>query len=231
MPRPKKHEAKPIVTTEICKYGCENIGKFIFANGKICCSFHQNSCPGKRKAFSENADHKQNAAKSLATRINLGITKSSQIKGSATRRASGHYQKLAKIMQEHWAKNPWQNNLECPLLPFKETEIMYQGTFEFEFLEELEYEHGLEWVKNNVKRGPSLWYIDPTDNSTRLYISDFIIDRTIYEIKSDWTWNKHGKDLLLEQKNKAKLTSCINQGYNVILVLNQKRIKYEEIMG
>ena len=28
----------------------------------------------------------------------------------------------------------------------------------------------------------------------------------------------------------AKLTECINQGYNVVLVLNQKRINYEGIM-
>jgi hypothetical protein len=38
------------------------------------------------------------------------------------------------------------------------------------------------------------------------------------------TWNKHGKDLILEEKNKAKLTSCIQQGYNVVLVLNKEEI-------
>lgn len=42
--------------------------------------------------------------------------------------------------------------------------------------------------------------------------------------------NKNGKDIKLEQKNKAKLTECVNQGYNVILVLNQQRLSYEEIM-
>ena len=98
-------------------------------------------------------------------------------------------------------------------------------------MEELEYEFGIEWVDKNVKRGPSLWYTDPTDCTQRLYISDFIIDNTIYEIKSGWTWNKHSKDKVLEEKNKAKLTACINQCYNVILVLNQQRISYDEIMG
>lgn len=226
--RPK---AESIVTADLCEYGCGNVAKYKFAKGKICCSTHQNSCPGKRKAFSDNVDHKQNAAKSLATRTALGITKTSQIKGGATRRANGHYQKLARTMQEHWLKNPWQNNLECPILPYKGTELTYQGTLEYEFLEEIEFENGIDWLTSNVKRGPSLWYKDPTDNQERLYISDFIIGDTIYEIKSSWTWDKHGKDLVLREKNKAKLTSCVAQGYNVVLVLNQKRIAYAGIVG
>jgi hypothetical protein len=227
----QKPKAESINTTDLCEYGCGNIALFKFAKGKICCSQHQNSCTGKRKLFSDRVDHKQNAAKSLATRTALGITKTSQIKGGATRRSNGHYQKLAKTMQEHWAKKPWQNNLECPILPYKNTDLSYQGSYEFEFLEEIEFDKGIEWVVLNVKRGPSIWYIDPTDNTERLYISDFIIDATVYEIKSDWTWNKHGKDLVLEEKNKAKLTACVKQGYNAVLVLNQKRILYEAIMG
>ena len=52
----------------------------------------------------------------------------------------------------------------------------------------------------------------------------------MYEIKSSWTWNKNGTDINLERKNKAKLTECINQKYNVVLVLNQKRIEYARVM-
>jgi hypothetical protein len=55
-------------------------------------------------------------------------------------------------------------------------------------------------------------------------ISDFIINDTIYEIKSRWTWNKHGKDLILEEKNKAKLTTALREGYNVILILDKEEI-------
>ena len=80
------------------------------------------------------------------------------------------------------------------------------------------------WLEENVQRGPAIWYQDPVDNVDRLYISDFLIDNTIYEIKSSWTWNKHGKDEELEMRNKKKLTSCIDQGYNVILVLNGEEI-------
>jgi hypothetical protein len=225
----KRPQATPIETTEICEYGCGTQAKFKFWNNKLCCSSHHNSCQGKRSAFS-NLDHRERTAKSLATRIEKGITKSSQVKATATRKANGHYSKLAKIMREHWAENPWDNNLQCPLLNFKGTGLIYQGTYEFEFLEEIENEFGLDWVKHNVKRGPSIWYKDPTDNEEKLYISDFIIENTVHEIKSSWTWNKNGKDLTLEKKNKAKLTECVKQGYNIVLVLNQQRLRYEEFM-
>ena len=223
-----KPKAESIITEDVCQYNCGQTAKFRFANGKLCCSLHQNSCPGKRKQFSDRTDHKKTAEKSLATRIKLGITKSSQIKGGATRVAAGHYVRLADKMKEHWAENPWQNNTQCPLLSYKSTSINYQGTYEFDFLEKLEESNGINWLSNNVKRGPSLWYIDPTDNTKRLYISDFIIDNTIYEIKSSWTWNKNGDDINLENKNKAKLNECIDKGYEVILVLNGEEIKYEK---
>ena len=37
-------------------------------------------------------------------------------------------------------------------------------------------------------------------------------------------WNKHGKDMLLEQKNKAKLNAAKEAGYKVILVVNKEYI-------
>lgn len=217
----KKPQAEPIITNELCAYGCKTPAKYIFWNGKKCCSTSHNSCQGKRRAFSE-LDHKNRTSKSLKTRIEKGITKSSQIKGGATRVAQGHYKKLAKKMQQHWDENPWQNNIQCPLITYKDTEINYQGTHEYHFLEKLEKENGINWLNQNVKRGPSIWYTDPDDLSLRLYISDFIINETIYEIKSAWTWNKHGKDKLLEEKNKAKLTAAREAGYNVVLILDKE---------
>jgi len=219
----KKPRAEPIVTTELCEYGCGQVAKYKFAKGKICCSTSHNSCSGKREAFSK-MDHSERTAKSLATRIEKGITKSSRAKAHATMEANGTYKILRTKMQEHWKNNPHQNNLQCPLIPYKNTGINYQGSFEFRFLEKLEINNGIEWVMQNVQRGPSIWYIDPTDGIKRLYISDFIIGNTIYEIKSQWTWNKHGKDLILEEKNKAKLTACVNGGYNAILLLDEEEI-------
>lgn len=223
----KKPKAEEIITSELCGYGCNQTAKYKFSNGKICCSASHNSCTGKRSEFSNRQDHKERAAKSLQTRKDLGITKSSRAKALATMEANGTYEVLRTKMQEHWKNNPHQNNLQCPLILYKDTSINYQGSFEYCFLENLETTHGIEWVKLNVKRGPALWYIDPTNAIKRLYISDFIIKNTIYEIKSLWTWNKHGKDLILEEKNKAKLTSSMQQGYNVVLVLNKEEIIWQ----
>ena len=216
--------AEEVETSQLCDYGCGQIAKYQFRKGKVCCSKHFNSCPGKRLEFSNRTDHKETAAKSLATRQKLGITKSSQIKASKTRKESGHYDRLAKKMQEHWEAHPWQNNLHCPLVKYKDTNVSYQGSFEYDFLEKLENEHSLDWIEENVKRGPSIWYVDPADNIKRLYISDFLIYNTIYEIKSHWTWNRHGKDMILEEKNKAKLTAAKEAGYDVILVLNKEYV-------
>lgn len=217
--------AEKIITNEICEYGCQNIANYKFRSGKHCCSKHFNSCPGKRKQFSKRTDHKETARKSLETRTRLGITKSSQIKGSKTRRESGHYDRLAKKMKQHWKEHPWDNNTNCPILKYKDTEIVYQGTYEFEFLALLEFQNGLDWVTQNVSRGPSLYYLDE-NNEKRLYISDFQISNTIYEIKSSWTWDKHGQDSILRERNERKLNACISAGYQVKLVLNGEQINY-----
>lgn len=218
--------ATSIQTNKLCDYGCQCIAKYRFKSGKVCCSIHFNSCPGKRLDFSNRTDHKARTDKSLNTRKRLGITKSSQIKAGITRKNIGHYKNLASKMRDHWLKKPWNNNPQSPLLNYKNIKLMYQGTFEYKFLEDLEKQYDIQWINDNVKRGPSLWYIDPNDNIKKLYLSDFIIADTIYEIKSSWTWNKLGKDKILEAKNKAKLNECLNQGYKVILVLDNKRIEY-----
>lgn len=221
----KKPQAIEINSLEKCQYGCGQLAKFQFTNGKLCCSISFNSCPEKRKKFSERTDHKENAAKSLVTRTKLGITKSSRLKAHATMEANGTYKILREKMQEHWKNNPHQNNLRCPLIPYKNTNINYQGSHEYDFLENLEKLHDLDWIQQHVNRGPSLWYVD-TKETKRLYISDFIIDNTIYEIKSSWTWNRHGTDLELEENNKAKLKECLRQGYKVILILDGEEILY-----
>lgn len=229
MPRQGNYK-KPIVTTiettNLCDYGCGLIAKYQFANGKLCCSTSHNSCPKKRKDFSEAGGHKERAAKSLETRLSQGITKTSQIKGAKTRKENGFYERQRKIMQQHWATNPWNNNLRCPLLPYKNLSLLYQGTHELKFLEKIEETYGLEWMRNNVRRGPSIWYDSP-DGTDRLYISDFIIKDTVYEIKSSWTWNHRGDDLLLEEMNKAKLTACVKMGYNVILIIDGEETKWQ----
>jgi hypothetical protein len=228
--RPKEIYKKPQAIEyngdELCEYGCNQKAKYKFKAGKLCCSMSHNSCPKKRSNFAE-LDCTERTQKSLATRIKSGVVKSCQIVGAATRKKNGHYEKLAKKMQEHWIANP-HNNLgprgEWEI--YKETKIPYQCSYEYCFLEKLENEHGIDWIISNVARGPAIWYIDPKTLKKRLYISDYIIYNTIYEIKSSYTWNRKGKDLDLENLNRAKLNECIAQGFSVILVLDKKEIEY-----
>lgn len=48
-----KRIAKPIITTELCSYGCESIAKFINGSNKLMCCESHNSCPANRKKNSE----------------------------------------------------------------------------------------------------------------------------------------------------------------------------------
>jgi hypothetical protein len=106
-----------------------------------------------------------------------------------------------------------------------DTGIRYQGLYELDFLQQLKLKYGIEWVKNNVQRGPSIQYIDYYGKK-RWYLSDFIIGNTVYEIKSNWTWNKRGKDLITEQNNINKLTATVEAGFKVKLIREGKEIDY-----
>lgn len=107
---------------------------------------------------------------------------------------------------------------------YLDTELYYQCSYEFNFLDNLRCRHGIDWLKNNVSNGLYFKYYHPINNAYRYYIADFFIGNTIYEIKSSYTWNKHGEDNDLELINEAKLKSVKQQGYSVILVLNGEEI-------
>jgi len=218
--------ATPIQTEELCYLGCNLKAKFIFKNGKKCCSSHSNSCIAKRERFSKEVDHSVYSKKSLETRIRLGITKSSQVKAGETRRNSGHYVRQAEAMRKHWEKSPWNTNPKWR--NYKDTEIVIQSKLEEKFLSELEYKHGLDWIKLNVKRGPCFRYTDPSTKKEKLYISDFICNNTIYEVKGFYTWDRHGEDNNLRLQNIAKLDKVLESNYNVILVLEGENILWKE---
>jgi hypothetical protein len=107
---------------------------------------------------------------------------------------------------------------------YKNTNLYYQGSYEKRFLDSLVLQKGIEWVFENVKRGPVIKY--KFQEMERNYMSDFIIDNTIYEVKSNWTWNKRGKDLLLEGKNITKLKAARDAGYKVKLIREGKEIDF-----
>lgn len=217
-------------TDKLCGGGCNQQARFIsIKNKKLCCSSHPNKCPAKIQKIAEKKSqineltgknsHQAAAEKSLSTRKRLGITKLSQIKGAATRKANNHYEKLAAVMQKKWESEPWANRLRANFKLYKNTKICYQGTHEHAFLENLENKHGLEWVLQNVKRGIPFWYVS-VNQKQRLYLPDFIIGNTLYEIKSIYTWKKDFEN------NKRKLNEALKHGYNVKLILNKNELDY-----
>ena len=98
------------------------------------------------------------------------------------------------------------------------------SSIELKWLTKIEKTNGLDWLLENVKNGPTFKYLNPIANAYRFYFSDFLINNTVYEIKSSYTWNKIGKDLDLEAVNHAKLQSAKDRGYEVILVLDHVEI-------
>ena len=222
----KKPQATEYIGDDLCEYGCGAKAIYQFKSGKLCCSKSHNSCPKKRENFS-NLDHKDRTQKSLDTRVSTGVTKTSRIKAQQTMLDNGTHAIIGEKVKLAWEKSPWNNHgPRGEWTMYKDTNIPYQCSYEFCFLEHLESKHGIDWIINNVKRGPPIWYMDPKSSKKRLYISDYIIYNVIYEIKSSYTWNKKGKDLELENLNRAKLSECIALGYTVVLVLDKKEIKY-----
>jgi hypothetical protein len=222
----KKPQAFDYTGQELCNYGCGQVAKYRFKGGKLCCSISHNSCPKKRSNFSD-LDATERCRKSLAVRLESGATKRGSEKAQKTMRENETYKLIGEKNKLAWEKNPW-NNLgpRGEWKMYKDTNTPYQSTYEYCFLEDLENKNGIKWIIDNVRRGPSVWYIDPKTLTKRLYISDYIMYNTIYEIKSSYTWNRKGKDLDLENLNRAKLDECVTRGYKVILVLDKKDIEY-----
>jgi hypothetical protein len=110
------------------------------------------------------------------------------------------------------------------------TGLRYQGSYELNFINSLKSKFGVEWVKQKVFRGPSIQYVD-CYGKTRWYLSDFIIENVVYEIKSEWTWNRRGNDKILEQNNINKLIATKKAGYDVKLIREGKEIDYATITG
>lgn len=98
--------------------------------------------------------------------------------------------------------------------------LYYQGSYEKYFLDKMkEYGH-IEYVKNGLTFRYT--YL----NKERLYVSDFFIPlkNQIIEIKSKWTYNKHGNDIMLENMNLSKKDRVIEDGYNFKFLIGHKEI-------
>jgi len=114
------------------------------------------------------------------------------------------------------------NSRKIRTIAFKNSGIYYQGSYELHFLELMEQHNMLALVSN----GLSFKY-DYLDKVDRLYVSDFFISNLneVIEIKSKWTYNRKGSDMVLENQNLAKMATVINEGRNFKFLIGKVKIE------
>jgi hypothetical protein len=98
---------------------------------------------------------------------------------------------------------------QLKLQKFKNTDILYQGSYELDFLEKY-------FVKYpDIKRGPTIKYM--FDGEFHYYHSDFFIPslNLVIEIKNNNLFNKDFN------KIKQKEIFTIKEGYNYIIIIDK----------
>jgi len=106
----------------------------------------------------------------------------------------------------------------CIVGKYKDTNIQYCGSYELYFLEKIDKLGKI----NLIAKGESFKYI--WRDKSHVYHTDFIFDGNNIEIKSSWTYNKNGKDLELEGKNKAKWKSVADSGKILTALIGKSSI-------
>ena len=95
--------------------------------------------------------------------------------------------------------------------------IYYQGTYELDFLKNYLDKYEIAKIK-------SIQY--KFDNSEKIYHPDFYLPKynLIVEIKSDYTYQ------LNLDKNLAKQSACLEQGYNFLFIIDKKYDEFEKLL-
>jgi len=109
-------------------------------------------------------------------------------------------------------KEIFEKGLKTRRQIYKFKNLTYQGSYELDFLKKF-------YDKIDIENGPSVPYLFKKQN--KVYHSDFFIPslNLIVEIKSDYI-------LTLDIEINEKRKSCLNLGYNYILIVNKD---YEKI--
>lgn len=124
--------------------------------------------------------------------------------------------KIETCLKNYGVEFPSQNSLifdkifktSCKLLPYNNTNIYYQGSYEFDFLEKY-------FEKYRIIRAPSINYV--FEGKTKVYHGDFLfVDfNIIVECKNSYLFKRDIK--IIEAKRKA----VEKQGFKWILILDK----------
>lgn len=138
-----------------------------------------------------------------------------------------HYSKTDKFRKDSsnrmMLNNPynsvdiWKNNI---LKVYKSTDLKYQSSYEYDFLEFCEKNQ----VLHLIKKSPSFRYI----NRESYHFPDYLYnDCVVIEIKSKWILDIQGGDSTLREK----ITSVENGGvYRYLLLLDKDYLQFEELI-
>jgi len=101
------------------------------------------------------------------------------------------------------------------LKQFRDTNLTYQGSYELDFLEKF-------YDKIDIENGPSIHYL--FEGKNKVYHSDFYISskNLIVEIKSSYILSL---DIEINEKRKT----CLNQGYDYILLLDKDYSNFRKV--
>ncbi len=132
------------------------------------------------------------------------------------------------INRQNSSKRMIKNNFEFNftncynIKKYKETELYYQSTYEYHFLEYCEKMNILDRVKNgNIYN----FLPEESDYGFRT-ITDFCINNIEIEIKSTYILEKQGGDFVIDIKRKAVESA----GKKYLLILDKKYSEFEKII-
>lgn len=100
---------------------------------------------------------------------------------------------------------------------YKNTNLIYRGSYELDFLEKY-------YDEIKIENGPSIKY--QYNDKNRVYHSDFYLPERnlIVEIKSDWTYRRE------IDKNLAKKIACLEQDFNFIFIIDKNYNELNELL-
>lgn len=112
------------------------------------------------------------------------------------------------------------NTRRTRTLQYKETDLYYQSKLEKLFLDLAENNDLIKEIRNGI----SFRY--KFDSDDKIYVSDFYMPKKnlIIEIKSKWTYNNHGMNKKLEEKNHMKWKSVTDSGYEMIVLIDKEDV-------
>lgn len=199
--------------TNLKKYGCEHSSQAEVSKEKIRQTFiKKTGYPGpfanpefNKKIAKQNSEN----SKEIKNKV-----KQTNLK----KYGKEYYFQTEKFLLEREKTRNWHKDFTK--YKYKNTNLYYQGSYELHFLQEAERNNVLE----HVQRGFPVKYI--FNNKDCIYFPDFFLQKKnlVVEIKSKWTLDRNGNDVLMRERQVAKAKAIESENINYILLLSKKEI-------